>query len=400
MNKKRIAVVASGHIPSMWAHSINTVRHANAFKELGHQVELLSVGRYYEEKLSKNINFNEFYGTDNVEVTLFKDKSIFYYQDFPFPRIMYALKRYTNNTFSFSIDPERNISRYIKNAEFDLCFTRSYRIVQHNVYNQIPTIMESHNSNPEQSYDLLKTLKMSHSNYFRGIVTIHPKIKQKFVMLGVPEEKILTLHDAVDLKKFDMIPDDINENREFLDLPKHKKIIMYCGSLKPGKGISIILNTAAKLRSENELVFYILGGKKSEIDYWRNFGDGCHNNVIFSGFVNGDLVPRYLKSANILFIPYDSHEKKMIMDINTTSPIKLFEYMASKRPILGTDIAALNNILLDRKAALLVKNGYDEAIKSLVNDTQKCEMVAAEAYELAKQHTYTGRCERILSNLM
>ena len=54
MRKRRIVVVASGHIPSAWAHSINTVRHAHAFKKLGHQVELLSVGRYVEEKLLEN----------------------------------------------------------------------------------------------------------------------------------------------------------------------------------------------------------------------------------------------------------------------------------------------------------------------------------------------------------
>jgi len=68
--KIKIAVISSGHIPSQWAHSINTMKMANAFSKLGHNVEVLTVERYLERKnkqrikdiykfygISKNINF-------------------------------------------------------------------------------------------------------------------------------------------------------------------------------------------------------------------------------------------------------------------------------------------------------------------------------------------------------
>ena len=399
MKKSRIVVVASGHIPSEWAHSINTVRHTHAFKKLGHEVELLSVGRYVEEKLLKNVNINDFYGTDDISVRLFKDKSIYYFLD-SFPRLMHVLRRYTKNTLSFYSDPERNMSQFIMKAGFDFCFARNYRIVQHNVENKIPTILESHNSTPEQSYDLLNTLKLSKSKYFLGVVTIHEKIKEKFITLGFPSEKIITLQDAVDLEKFDSIPDDINENREVLSLPKDKKIIMYCGSLKPGKGINVILNTAVKLQNDSEIIFYVLGGTQKEIHQWKRFGERHYKNVIFVGFVNGSLVPRYLKSADIVFIPYDIHEKKKVMDLNTTSPIKVFEYMASKRPILGTDVAVLNRLFFDKNAAVLVSSDYDKVIKSLLDDRVRCEEIASNAYELARSYTYKLRCERIIDHFV
>ena len=45
---------------------------------------------------------------------------------------------------------------------------------------------------------------------------------------------------------------------------------MYCGSLKLGKGIHIILQTAKKLELNNDILFYIVGGSKIEIDFWKN----------------------------------------------------------------------------------------------------------------------------------
>ena len=82
--KKKIAIVCSGHVPSQFAHSINTVKHANAFFELGYNVELLTVQRFYEKKNLKKINIFSFYGIKKLKIKFFKDQSIFYYQDIPF----------------------------------------------------------------------------------------------------------------------------------------------------------------------------------------------------------------------------------------------------------------------------------------------------------------------------
>ena len=40
-----IAVITSGDIPSYWAHSINSVKHAEGFHFMGHKCEILTVRR-------------------------------------------------------------------------------------------------------------------------------------------------------------------------------------------------------------------------------------------------------------------------------------------------------------------------------------------------------------------
>ena len=51
----KIAVVASGHIPSQWAHSFATLKKAYGFKKLGHDVEVLTVERFLEKRNRQKI---------------------------------------------------------------------------------------------------------------------------------------------------------------------------------------------------------------------------------------------------------------------------------------------------------------------------------------------------------
>jgi glycosyltransferase involved in cell wall biosynthesis len=56
---------------------------------------------------------------------------------------------------------------------------------------------------------------------------------------------------------------------------------------------------------------------------------GLADVVTFTGLVAHDAVPRYLAAADIAVVPYP-----LMVDDLWLSPLKLFEYMASGRPIL------------------------------------------------------------------
>ena len=263
---------------------------------------------------------------------------------------------------------------------------------------KIPTIIETHSVNTKKP-EFQRLIKLNENKFFKGIVTIHEDLKQKFINEGISRKKVIVLEDVVDLEKFEKITSNLDKLRKYLNLPKNKKIVMYCGSLKPGKGIGKILETA-KYFTEDTL-FYIVGGEKKEIKYYYEKAklDGI-KNVIFTGFVKNKLVPFYLKSADILFMPYDLTEKNKIMDINTTSPIKLFEYMAANKPIVSTKIPTLQKIV-QHNIDVLLSNPEDitetvKNIKDLFENNEKGKMLALNAYKKAKEYTYVNRCRKIL----
>lgn len=397
----KIAVVASGHIPSDFAHSINTVKHADAFAKHGHNVEILTIERYQEKLFKKKLkDVYAWYGIDNVPIKYFKDKSIFYFKETKIKKIFNTLNKIFENQIRVLFDPEKIISEYVKNNRFDLCYARSYRVVKYNIRNEIPTIMETHNANPKKTKDLINILSLTHSKYFKGIVTIHEKLKENFVELGVPSNKVIVLEDAVNIEKFDLVADDTSVNRKALNLPLNMNIVMYCGSLRSGKGINIILHTAKKLEGEKDIIFYIVGGRQDDIIKWKNYKNDNYPNVVIEGFVEGAKVPLYLKSADILFMPYDITEKNMIMDVNTTSPLKLFEYMGAKKPIVATKIEVIEKIISNNESGILVdNNSYDKAIKKIISDRELANTLSDNAFKKAQIFTYKKRCEKILNDL-
>ena len=398
--KLKIAVISSGHIPSQWAHSMHTMKMANAFSKLGYNVEVLTVERYLERKNKQKIeDIYKFYGiSENVKILYFRDNFLFYLEEMkPFNRILWILKKITKNKIRYISDPEKQISECCKNNNVNLCYCRSYRTVFYNIKNKITSIMESHTPNIKHP-DLQKVIKLSHSKYFRGLVTISDILKHNFIKAGVPKDKILVLQDGVDIENFQSSLTK-EEIREILKIPKDKKIVVYCGSLFPDKGIEHILLVAKNIP---DVIFLLVGGRNQEIKMWKEYTI-THKikNVQFTGFVENSKVPLYLKAADVLIMPYKTDQKIKIMDIDTTSPLKLFEYMAARRPIISTNIPAISRIITNGKDGLLAEpNNIQELsqfVKMVLKDNQLANKLANNAYKKVQKYDWKERCKKILN---
>lgn len=398
----KIAVVSSGHIPSQWAHSINTLKGANAFHQLGHEVEVLTVEGYFENKNKQNIkDIHKFYNVnESIKIVYFKDNLLFYFETLkPFNYIIGLLKKITKNSVRYISDPEKRISKYCKENSVDICYCRAYRATYHNIINGVPTIMESHTPNIEQP-DLDKVIKLSHSKYFKGLVTISEILKQNFIKAGVPQDKILVLEDGVDIESFQNLPSK-EESRAMLELPQDKKIVVYCGSLFPDKGIEHILLVAANIP---DVIFLLVGGREQQIKMWKKYVNSHRiKNVQLTGFVENSKVPLYLTAADALIMPYKTDQEIKIMDIHTTSPLKLFEYMAAKKPIISTNILAISRTITNGEDGLLAEPNNVQELTRFVEMVLEDEHLAAElaesAYRKVQEYDWKERCKKILNCL-
>lgn len=407
----KIAVI-SDHIPSEWAHSINTVKHSQAFFNLGHEVKILAVERLEEKyNMLKIKDIHNFYGLNpQITIKFFRDNSFLYFRGIKlFTNYSYILTTIIRNflpSIYNILAPEKRISDFCMQNNISLAYCRrTYEAAIYNLFNKIPTIIETHDFKDKKVMNpyLKKLLKLSNNRYFKGIVTIHENLKKKFLEFGVPKEKILVLEDAVDLYSFDKIEIDMLELRRYLKLPLNKKIVLYCGSLHSGKAIGDILKVAK--RFDEKIIFYIIGGTDKNKKYWQKKAKREHiKNIKFLGFKENPLVPIYLKSADILLIPYNLIEKNTVMDIYTTSPLKLFEYMAAKKPIISSAIPTIDKIVQHKKEALLAKPGdineIVDYIELLLENNLLAKKLAKNAYNKVKEYTYLKRCEKILRKLV
>ncbi len=227
-------------------------------------------------------------------------------------------------------------------------------------------------------------------------------MKAKLAKEGVPEDKILVLEDGVDIKRFDEVSERESDIRLKYNLPLDKKIIAYVGSLHKDKGINEILKLAELFSDNQEALFLLVGGTKEQLEYWEKIRiEKKLGNVKFYGFAPNSEAPFILKASDILILLYEPKPKRdfTLFDVETTSPIKLFEYMAAKKPIVASDIPTIRKVLTHNKSGILVENAEDAArkIERLLKDKTLCEDLSSAAYELAKNFTWEKRCNRIIN---
>ncbi|HAE37816.1 MAG TPA: hypothetical protein DCG57_04155 [Candidatus Riflebacteria bacterium] len=182
---------------------------------------------------------------------------------------------------------------------------------------------------------------------------------------------------------------------------ENKTIIGYAGGLYPGKGMERIIEIAAKMP---DFEFRIAGGSPDEISYWVKRSQS--DNVVFSGHLRHAEIAAFLEECDILLAPYQARVTTNPQGIGNISPwmspLKIFEYMASRRPIIASRLPALEEILVHQQNALLVKpDRTDEwclAIKSLADSRNLGKKLAEMAYsDLVAQYTWSARARLLLA---
>lgn len=402
----KIAVITE-HIPSPYAHSINTAKLAQGFFQLGHQVELIGVKRYNEDIFNLQYsNLHKLYGIDtSIKFSFFRDYSPYYLRElkpigplistitrfvaFIFP----ILKRFFDYRDDKGLLVEFNISKYCKKCKFDLVISRRlYNAVFYNLFFKIPTIIDLH-GNKENI--LKKIVKASNNPYFRGIFTINKKLKENFTKFGFNPDKIKYMDNSIDLNQFN-IRLSKNQIRRILNLNADKKLILYAGKLKKERAIDIILNSS-KYLNDDEYMFIFLGGNNALIKNWKKFVKKrkLTGTFIFQGFIPKFYIPFYYKSADVLLATYSN----TCETIDIMSPVKLTEYMASKNPILVTRIGCIPEIV-NEDMCLMVKpdNSKDlaEKIQFILSNNPIREKIINNAYKRAEKYTLTSRSVKIL----
>ena len=289
-----------------------------------------------------------------------------------------------------------------KRKELDLVITRNmfYAYLAANSFN-IPTIYDAHHP-PVDRVALLVFKSFKDSDNLLRFSTNSQGLGDIYLSLGLKQEKLVVAHNGVDLEEFEPILSK-EEARKQVGLPIEKKIVCYCGNTYSGRGIELLIEASVKLK---DVLFLVVGGLESDNDRYRSIAQSKRaENFSLVGFVPHKSVNLYLLSADVLVMPYTSI--MTIRDGTTamqfTSPIKLFEYMASCRPIVATALPSVKEILVDGSNGLLAEpdslDSLVDSIKRVLENTVLAEKLAMRAQFDVKKYTWEERVKKILNGL-
>lgn len=172
-------------------------------------------------------------------------------------------------------------------------------------------------------------------------------------------------------------------------------VVGYAGHLYPWKGADVLVEAVGRLPGVRALV---VGGLEGEPDFARVRALServAPGRVTFTGMVEPPRVAALLRGADVLALPNTPGRASRAY----TSPLKLFEYMASGRPIVASDLPALREVLAPDANAVLVEAGDAGALAAglarVLDDAALASRLAAQAREDAREWTWDARARRL-----
>jgi glycosyltransferase involved in cell wall biosynthesis len=198
--------------------------------------------------------------------------------------------------------------------------------------------------------------------------------------------------------------DPVSENIEAIELPNKGERLQvgYVGHLYAGRGVELIGELAKRCDWAD---FHLVGGVQSDVVKWSDKLKSV-KNCIFHGFVSPSLAERYRAGFDVLLAPYQL--KVSVSGGGDTSrwmsPLKVFEYMSSRKAIIASDLPALREVLSDGVNALLCDpekiDEWQEELTRLKEDRSLIHKLAVSAYSsFSKNYTWKARAEKVLGNL-
>lgn len=174
-----------------------------------------------------------------------------------------------------------------------------------------------------------------------GIFVISNTIQKYFIQNKVDEKKIIIVNMTVDFNRFN----GIVKQRDIEDY------IAYCGTVSNSKdGVDYLIKAFSIVAKQYSTIkLYIIGKYTSEIDkdYNAALVDQLKlsERVVFTGEINANQIPQYLKNAKILALARPDN-----IQSSAGFPTKLGEYLLTGNPVVITRVGEIDNFLKNHES--------------------------------------------------
>lgn len=355
MKKKQpIYYIAELNLPSKSAYSIHVMKMCEAFAKLGYEINLFVINHKNINKLFRSYNIkNRFY-----------IQSIFS----NFIQLNLILRIFFSISILF-----KNLNKKSFFISRSIIFALIASLLKKNV------ILELHHEITGFSkiiYFFFRYLRLINNlNY----IFLNKNLNRIY---KIDIKKIIVLDDAVNISDFKI--------RKSI---KYKYTCVYIGSFFKGKGVEQIF----RLAELNKNIKFHLYGDKSFLNERHKL-----KNIKIHNFIDYEKVPKTLSKYEVALMPYQNKIKgrSSIWLEKYMSPLKMFDYLAAKMVIIGSDLKVYNHILINNYNSILIETNNDKQwsykIQKIFKNKKRIIKIRSNAYKTAKKYTWEKRCKRII----
>ena len=163
-----------------------------------------------------------------------------------------------------------------------------------------------------------------------------------------------TIHNGIDVETIQAAGRGVRRENLCPELPSDAKVVGMVGRLVKLKGHSTLLQALAKVLSEIPRTYLLVIGSGADEAQFRREAEalGVADHVLWKGRIEPEVLPQYYHVMDVLAVP--SHWEGF--------GLTAAEAMAAGKPVIGTNVPGLREVVEDRVTGYLVPVGDAEAL--------------------------------------
>ncbi len=237
----------------------------------------------------------------------------------------------------------------------------------------------------DEQYDQLLAAECYCMNAADAIVTLGTSLKDELIARGIAADKIFLVPNGVDVG-----PERIREPRADLRASlglNRRFVVSYIGSVSPLESLHVLVHAIRVLaRRRQDIAALIVGGGADVARLEQLVADlGVGELVRFTGSVPHDQIADYYAITDVVAC---TRGNDRVCEVVT--PLKPYEAMAYRKPVIVSDIPALREMVSDHVTGRIVPPADPHALARVLADLadhpDECAKLAERAYAWVAQN--------------
>ncbi len=266
---------------------------------------------------------------------------------------------------------------------------------------RVPHLYDMHSSLPQQLTNFAFSRSVVLRRVFLGIerlmirrsrvvIVICPSLAET-VREVAPEQRPILIENAPGSSNDPVTPEQAAAVRSSFALSAGAPVVLYTGTFEAYQGLELLFAAMATVRPVMpDAKLLLAGGKPSQVERARAAARdaGIEDITIFAGERPPEEIPAYLQACNVLVSPRLR---------GTNTPLKIYQYLRSGKPIVATRLLTHTQVLTDETAILTGTSAveFGHGILAALKDTERAATIGERARALAEtKYSYRAYLER------
>lgn len=252
----------------------------------------------------------------------------------------------------------------------------------------IPHLYDMHSSLPQQLSNFRYTRSLVLRRLFERaearvlgesnvVITICQELQDAVLAIGAGDRAFLienVMGGVVDERNSGAPLIDV---RSRYGIEASQPLVLYTGTFEEYQGLGLLVEVAALLSvSHPEVRVLVVGGEPTQVARLRESAREIAPTMVFTGQRPPGEIPRFIEAADILVSP---------RTCGTNTPLKIYSYLRSGRPIVATNLRTHTQVLDERTARLSPPQArpFADAVARLIEQPTERHRLAEAARDLA-----------------